>query len=89
MALEHLFRPFYTTKSGGTGLGLSVSNSIMRQHGGAIEAANVAGGGAVFTLTLPAASDGRSFPQSGAAQERFRLAQTRTPRCQAVESVPR
>ena len=44
------------TKSGagGTGLGLSICREIVRGHGGEICAANAAGGGAVFTFTLPA-----------------------------------
>lgn len=53
--LEHLFEPFVTTKKDGTGLGLAVSQSIIRRHGGAITATNAPQGGAVFTITLPAA----------------------------------
>ncbi len=53
--LEHLFEPFITTKKDGTGLGLAVSQSIIRRHGGTITAANAPQGGAVFTITLPAA----------------------------------
>jgi signal transduction histidine kinase len=55
--LEHLFEPFYTTKPGGTGLGLSLSQSIVEQHGGAIRVNNLEGGrGVAFTITLPSAS---------------------------------
>ena len=35
--LEHIFEPFYTTKSNGTGLGMMITNKIIREHGGAIE----------------------------------------------------
>ncbi len=54
-ALLKVFDPFFTTKSvgKGTGLGLWVSWSIIRDHGGVIEAANSADGGAVFTILLP------------------------------------
>jgi two-component system sensor histidine kinase MtrB len=37
-------------------LGLSICKSVVKEHSGAIEAANVPGGGAVFTVTLPAAA---------------------------------
>lgn len=51
--LETLFSPYYTTKEGRMGLGLSVARSIALAHGGRIEARRRAGGGAVFTLALP------------------------------------
>jgi PAS domain S-box-containing protein len=52
-ALSKLFRPFYTTKSDGTGLGLAVVQKIIVQHGGQVEARNRSEGGAAFTITLP------------------------------------
>jgi PAS domain S-box-containing protein len=54
--LASIFDPFYTTKrpGRGTGLGLSICKSVMKEHNGTVEAANVPGGGAVFTVTLPA-----------------------------------
>jgi PAS domain S-box-containing protein len=55
--LASIFDPFYTTKrpGRGTGLGLSICKSVMKEHNGTIEAANAPGGGAVFTVTVPAA----------------------------------
>ncbi|HET7106391.1 MAG TPA: PAS domain S-box protein [Candidatus Acidoferrum sp.] len=55
--LPKLFDPFFTTKrpGGGTGLGLSICMSIVREHGGNIEASSLPAGGAAFTVTLPAA----------------------------------
>jgi two-component system sensor kinase FixL len=54
--LEKVFDSFFTTKLNGLGFGLSVSRAIVVAHGGRIEAANQAGGGAVFRITLPAAA---------------------------------
>jgi PAS domain S-box-containing protein len=53
--LPHIFDPFYTTKDEGegTGLGLSLAYSIIKEHHGLIEARNRMEGGAVFTIELP------------------------------------
>ncbi len=62
--LASIFDPFYTTKrpGRGTGLGLSICKSVMKEHNGTVEASNAPGGGAVFTVTLPAAMLGSAEP---------------------------
>jgi signal transduction histidine kinase len=51
---ERIFEPFFSTKNS-TGLGLSICHSIVRQHGGQLEAQPRSDGGTVFRMTLPAA----------------------------------
>jgi len=53
-ALKKVFDPFYTTKPTGTGLGLFVSQRIVKSHGGTIELASEEGKGTCFIITLPA-----------------------------------
>ena len=56
--LERIFDPFFSTKEKGrghnVGLGLSISRSIIAEHGGRIEAANLESGGVCFRVLLPA-----------------------------------
>jgi PAS domain S-box-containing protein len=55
---QKIFDPFFTTKGAqGTGLGLSVSHSIVERHEGSISVASEPGGGTVFTIELPASEE--------------------------------
>lgn len=60
--LEKLREPFVTTRASGEGmgLGLAISTEIVKDHGGELSAQNAPGGGAVFSLTLPLATEARA-----------------------------
>jgi len=49
--MEQIFIPFFTTKENGSGIGLSLSRQIMKNHGGSIETVS-SPGSTVFTLTI-------------------------------------
>ncbi|MBI1951206.1 MAG: HAMP domain-containing protein [Acidobacteria bacterium] len=53
-----LFEPYFSTKSGGTGLGLGLARRVLEEHGGTIEVRSREGSGTVVILALPAAPAG-------------------------------
>jgi CheY-like chemotaxis protein len=66
-ALEQIFDPYFTTKPGGSGLGLATSHAIIKEYGGRITAGASPGGGAMFEVWLPAVRDVEAsvFPDAG------------------------
>ena len=51
--LSNIFRPFFTTKGDGTGLGLSLARRIVEDHHGRIEVTSAVGLGTTFAVILP------------------------------------
>ncbi len=54
--LNRIFSPFFTTKAGGSGIGLSAVYAIVRQHGGQINVDSIVGRGTIFRVYLPVAA---------------------------------
>ncbi len=61
--LTKIFDPFFTTKATGNGLGLATCYSIIKSHGGIIEAVSEVGAGSAFHIYLPEASDKQTAPE--------------------------
>jgi PAS domain S-box-containing protein len=80
-AADKLFEAFYSTKSGGMGIGLSVSRSIIERHHGRLWAAPNDGPGATFAFSIPRAPDGVKNAHSPGA--------VRTPAVRAAQQVMR
>lgn len=60
--LEHVFTPFFSTKHGGTGLGLPITSHIVKEHRGTVSLKSYLSLGTVFTIRLPALPLGASDP---------------------------
>jgi signal transduction histidine kinase len=67
--LKKVFDPFYTTKATGTGLGLFVTQRIIKSHGGSIDLESTEGKGTCFTIQLPVWQDARALSPAGAARK--------------------
>lgn len=91
--LGRIFDPFFTTKPAGvgTGLGLSLAQEILREHGGQISVEGASGGGAKFTIELPISAQQKIenlFPRSEPTQVRILPRGRRARRVLVIEDEP-
>ncbi len=89
-----IFDPFFTTKFAGRGLGLSVVQGIVRDHGGTIHLASTPGHGATFEIILPSAVDSGKGARDTASPEQTRagmvlLVEDEESLCRAVSNMLR
>jgi signal transduction histidine kinase len=61
--MDKLFKPFFTTKAKGTGLGLPISKRLIEEHGGTIIMERNSRGGATFRIILPVSQSERMLVQ--------------------------
>jgi PAS domain S-box-containing protein len=80
---DQIFKAFFTTKPQGTGMGLSISQSIIESHGGRLWSAANAGRGATFHLTLPIEVEMKQSPYQSSV-----TATCATDRCDAITLRP-
>ncbi|MGH7440904.1 MAG: ATP-binding protein, partial [Polyangiaceae bacterium] len=52
--IDRIRKPYFTTKEGGTGLGVAVARGLVEQHGGRLEFASVPGKGTTVSILMPA-----------------------------------
>ena len=62
---DRIFNPFFSTKDGGTGLGLALTHKIVEDHGGTIDFRSPAGGGTTFRIDLPIVPEPPADPTDG------------------------
>lgn len=76
---SRVFEPFFTTKSskGGTGVGLALCMNIIASHEGELSLSDTAGGGATFTITLPALAPAAEGAEAQTRQDTFDLGKIR------------
>jgi len=67
--VERIFQPYFTTKRGGTGLGLPTSRRLIEEHGGTIRVHSEIGRGTDFVISLPAAGRDASSAEGAVAED--------------------
>jgi signal transduction histidine kinase len=68
--LSHVFEPYFTTKSSGTGLGLLIVRRIVREHGGELSIESGQGKGLTLTIRLPYLDKRVRMLEAGSTRER-------------------
>ena len=63
-ARRNLFVPYFTTKPGGSGIGLALARQIVVAHGGTITAERSASGGTLMRVVIPAAAPGHPYREA-------------------------
>ena len=81
---ERIFEPFYSTRNGGRGLGLSAVLGVLRAHGGALQVQSQLGEGSRFFVLLPAAAPESSDVSGGALSEQRGAESSRNPTVLAI-----
>jgi signal transduction histidine kinase len=62
--MEQIYRMHFTTKDGGTGIGLHVARSVIHAHGGEIQVESEVGSGTCFRVTIPLSSPASVQPET-------------------------
>ncbi len=62
--LERIRKPYFTTREGGTGLGVAVARGLVEQHGGHLSYESAPGKGTTVTIDLPRCAARRRWPRS-------------------------
>ncbi|VAW94090.1 Flagellar sensor histidine kinase FleS [hydrothermal vent metagenome] len=74
---HQIFKPFFTTKSDGTGLGLAVVTAIANAHGGIVRVDSEPGKGSVFTMELPIKGEHSRTLEKGNVSKEYRSTEKR------------